>query len=496
MKKTILHFKAFLICFFYPRQRVFLSRNRMPRLRYSMLLMLCIGAGMGASAVKQTFSDDIGSVAMQMAALEPLAGLVGADDIANHTHDDLLQASLYDNFNLSRFLRGNGAEDSQPKFKTVTVKKGEAFGTVMARAGITAGETTAVLAALKEKDFTARDLKAGQEIAFTFRINQDGTRVFNSLKMPLDPVETIVVTTQPGADNGDIYTAAIEEKPVERMIRAKQATVIASLYGSAAKAGIPDTVTANAIKIFSWNTDFQRDIQPDDVLEVMYESFETEDGHVAKTGDILYARLKTARKDVPLYRYEMADGRIDYFMPDGISIKRTLMKTPVQGARLSSGYGMRRHPVLGYRKMHKGLDFAARTGTPIYAAGDGVIEEAGWKGSYGKYVRIRHNGVLKTAYAHMHKINVKSGTRVKQGDVIGTIGSTGRSTGPHLHYEVLKNGVQVNPRSVDLPTGEELKGSDKKNFEVAMRKVQRQFIASLEGTKIALFKREDNQKDS
>ena len=140
----------------------------------------------------------------------------------------------------------------------------------------------------------------------------------------------------------------------------------------------------------------------------MYESFETEDGHVAKYGNILYARLVTSQKDVPLYRYTMADGRVDYFKPDGMSIKRTLMRTPIKGARMSSGYGMRRHPILGYNKMHKGMDFAAPTGTPIYAAGDGVIEKSGWVSGYGKYIRVRHNSKLKTAYAHMSKIKVKS----------------------------------------------------------------------------------------
>ena len=186
----------------------------------------------------------------------------------------------------------------------------------------------------------------------------------------------------------------------------------------------------------------------------------------------------------------MKDGRIDYFGPDGISIKRTLMKTPINGARMSSGYGKRKHPVLGYTKMHKGVDFAARTGTPIFAAGDGVIEKAGWFSSYGKYIRIRHNSQLKTAYAHMSKIrsNVKPGTRVTQGQVIGYVGTTGRSTGPHLHYEVIKNGRQVNPRSVNLPTGEELTGEEKAKFKTVVSDFRRKYAAALEGTKVASFR--------
>jgi murein DD-endopeptidase MepM/ murein hydrolase activator NlpD len=182
-------------------------------------------------------------------------------------------------------------------------------------------------------------------------------------------------------------------------------------------------------------------------------------------GDIKYARLITADNDIALYRYEDNDGNVDYFDRNGKSTKNSLMKTPVDGARMSSGYGMRRHPVLGYDKMHKGVDFAAPTGTPIYAAGDGVVEKAARWGGYGNYVKIRHNSSLKTAYAHMHSIKVKAGTRVKQGQIIGTVGTTGRSTGPHLHYEVLMGGKQVDPRGVNVPVGEELRGASLKKFK-------------------------------
>ena len=171
------------------------------------------------------------------------------------------------------------------------------------------------------------------------------------------------------------------------------------------------------------------------------------------------------------------------------------MKTPVDGARISSGFGMRRHPVLGYNKMHKGMDFAAPTGTPIYAAGDGIVEHAGRKGSYGNYIRIRHNSKLKTAYAHLHKIKptVKVGSRVRQGDVIATVGTTGRSTGPHLHYEVLLNSKQVDPRSVNLPTGEQLAGAELKRFKALAGSVHKQYVSLVDGLKFA--KAPDNAED-
>ena len=177
------------------------------------------------------------------------------------------------------------------------------------------------------------------------------------------------------------------------------------------------------------------------------------------------------------YRHEFEGGRIGYFKADGHSAKKGLLSTPVDGARMSSGFGMRHHPVLGYSKMHKGMDFAAPTGTPIYAAGDGVVEKASRFGGYGNYVRIRHNDNIKTAYAHMSRFGkgVKSGSTVKQGEVIGYIGTTGRSTGPHLHYEVLMDGAQVNPNSVKIPTGEVLAGAELNKFKSTVASYEKQF---------------------
>ena len=181
----------------------------------------------------------------------------------------------------------------------------------------------------------------------------------------------------------------------------------------------------------------------------------------------------------------MENGRVDYFGADGTSTRKTLMKTPIDGARISSGFGMRRHPVLGYTKMHKGMDFAASVGTPIYAAGDGKVEYAGRFSSYGNYVRISHNSKLKTAYAHMLRLAVKVGARVKQGQIIGYVGTTGRSTGPHLHYEVMVNSKQVNPNSVDLPTGEQLVGKDLRRFKSFVNTVKQQYVSLSHGQKFA-----------
>ncbi len=221
------------------------------------------------------------------------------------------------------------------------------------------------------------------------------------------------------------------------------------------------------MRAFSYDVDFQREIQPGDKFDLVYEAFYDNEGRMAKTGNILVASLSLSGTPLSLYSFTPSSGFTDFFDEKGQAVRKALLRTPVDGARLSSGFGVRKHPILGYNKMHKGLDFAAPSGTPIYAAGDGVIERIGRNGGYGKYIRIRHHSGYKTAYAHMkgYGKGVKKGKRVKQGQIIGYVGTTGRSTGPHLHYEVLVNNKQVNPRKIKLPAGEKLKKQDLKNFQ-------------------------------
>jgi murein DD-endopeptidase MepM/ murein hydrolase activator NlpD len=330
-----------------------------------------------------------------------------------------------------------------------------------------------------------RKVRPGQMIQVSFKpgANQNQQKTLSEMRVMLDPVRAIVVAP----DEGGAYSSGIEEKEVHPRRHAQRANIEVSLYGSAAKAGIPSAVIAEAIRIYSWDIDFQRDIRAGDSLEVLYETYVTEDGAFARYGDILYASLSVNGKSIPVYRYETSDGSVDYFEPSGRSVRKALMKTPVDGARLSSGYGMRRHPILGYNKMHKGQDFAAPTGTPIYAAGDGVIERAGRWSSYGIYTRIRHNASLKTAYAHQSKLakGIAPGVRVKQGQIIGYVGSTGRSTGPHLHYEVLQNGKHVNPSKLKLPQGETLRGAQLTKFKAHAASLDREFQAMRNDLKLA-----------
>jgi murein DD-endopeptidase MepM/ murein hydrolase activator NlpD len=226
-------------------------------------------------------------------------------------------------------------------------------------------------------------------------------------------------------------------------------------------------------KFYGFQIDFQRDIWKNDSFQIIYEEFLNEDNKVIDTGEIIFANLSLQNTDLQLYKYEYEKNKIDYFDESGKSIKKTLMKTPINGARLSSSYGKRKHPILGYTKMHTGTDFAAPMGTPIMASGDGKVIKAGWCGGGGNCVKIKHNSTYQTVYAHMSKFGrgIKRGVRVKQGQIIGYVGSTGLSTGPHLHYEVIENGRKINSQKLKLPSGKVLKGEDRKKFEVTKIKI-------------------------
>jgi murein DD-endopeptidase MepM/ murein hydrolase activator NlpD len=273
---------------------------------------------------------------------------------------------------------------------------------------------------------------------------------------------------------------------VQRVTSVKRvaATISTSLYEAALEAGATDQQVADFAEIFAFDIDFQREIQAGDAFEIVYETYTDERGNFVSSGDILFASLNGRALERSFYRHTPSDDNItDYFTADGKSATRFLMKTPINGARLSSSFGRRRHPISGYSRLHKGTDFAARSGTPIFAAGNGVVERASRYGGYGKYVRIQHANGYETAYAHMSRYGpgVRKGRRVRQGDIIGYVGSTGASTGPHLHYEVLVNGRHVNAMSLRLPTGRALEGDLLSEFEKKLKAIDLQRRALSEG---------------
>jgi murein DD-endopeptidase MepM/ murein hydrolase activator NlpD len=362
-------------------------------------------------------------------------------------------------------------------YRNVSIGRGDTLGGALIKAGLSSNESYKAVQALS-KHYDPRDLRPGQRINARFVQGEKGADDwdFESLKMDVDPLNYVMVKRD---IDGDLYKSSMNKVDVKKSLQTARAQIQTSLYGSAEKAGVPVPVIGNIIHIYSWDVDFQRDIRTGDFVEVMYENLETPAGEKIKTGDIIYARLKVNGEDIPVYRYALKDGGHDYFTEDGKSVRKALMKTPIDGARLSSGFGKRTHPVLGYTKMHKGVDFAAPRGTPIYAAGDGIVEKARVWSSFGNYIRIRHNESYKTAYAHLKGFasDVKEGRRVKQGQVIGYVGTTGRSTGPHLHYEVHVNGRQVNPRSLDLPQGKSLKGKELAAFKNKVNSIKNQYAA-------------------
>ncbi len=480
------------------RRRYILTSNNHLRLRYLVLMpIIFIAVTFGALSIASDRNDIISVHAV----------LSGVTEIIARSSDDHLQKSATE-IALNRQARRNSSFQEKissgivqvaaaltaPPFKErrmLMLKSGQTLAGILQKEGISGTQAYYAVKAI-EKHFDPRKIRPGQEISLKVkRIKGSETSInLQEMTMKLDAVNHIKVSKI----EGDKFKAKAIKKAVALQNNARVARIKTSVYGSAAKAGIPSPVIADVIRVFSWDVDFQRDIRQGDKLEILYETYETDDGSIASYGNILYANLSVDGEDIPIYRYKMKNGDIDYFTEDGWSVKKALMKTPIDGARLSSGFGMRKHPVLGYNKMHKGIDFAAPTGTPIYAAGDGTIDFAGRKGGYGNYIRIRHNSSLKTAYAHMHRFAKKmsSGKRVKQGQIIGYVGTTGRSTGAHLHYEVLKNNKQVNPNRVDLPTGEKLKGQELINLRAKIAKLKKKY-KSLESSS-KMVQRETSKK--
>lgn len=352
----------------------------------------------------------------------------------------------------------------QPVERTFQVGRGETLAETLVRSGVELADAKDAVDTLGDL-FDTRTLKAGQSITLTWSIPPDGlgSGQFTTLAFSPDPVRTLTVSRK--EDNG--FVASENKRQVTREIAHYSGSIKVSLFDSALSAGVPTSIIGAMIKTLSYDVDFQRDLQGGDSFDVMFEGYYDAKGHLVRSGDMLFASVTLAGKPIAMYRFEDQQGTTEYFNDRGESLKKGLLRTPVDGARITSGFGIRLHPLLGYTKMHKGVDFGVPTGTPIMAAGDGTVEMAGFNGSYGNYVRIRHANGFGTAYAHMSRIGqgIYTGKHVAQGQVIGFVGATGRATGPHLHYEVLNGTNQVNPTSIKIPTGTKLAGKDLERFK-------------------------------
>jgi murein DD-endopeptidase MepM/ murein hydrolase activator NlpD len=359
--------------------------------------------------------------------------------------------------------------------RTVKLGRGDTLMELLLRARIDRSDAYYAIEAMR-KLHNPRDLMPGTPITLTYQALADIPDPPLSFRgFSFKPSIEKTVTVARSWDNQ--FEGSLAKTPLIHSQAKAKGEIDSSIYVDAVKAGVPVNVVVELIRAFSFEVDFQREIHPGDGYEVFYDRLTTPDGQLARTGNVIYGALILKGKRYALYHHRMRDGTTDYFNGKGESVRKALMRTPIDGARLSSRFGRRRHPILGYNKMHKGIDFAAPQGTRIMAAGNGVVVHAGRNGGYGLYVRIRHNTTYSTAYAHMRGIakGVRRGQRVRQGQTIGYVGTTGRSTGPHLHYEVLRNNRQVNPLGLKLPTGETLKGAELKRFLAAKSEIDGAF---------------------
>ena len=352
-------------------------------------------------------------------------------------------------------------DNLEPKYKKIKhkIKSGETFDKILESYSIEKSEILKIKNSLKDK-VNLNKLNTKQIIQFNLdktnnKISEFVYQTSNTQKIFLKRnIES------------DKFKEEILSIKLDKKIVYNENIILQSLYKAATDENIPANTIIEFARIYGFQVDFQRDIRKQDKFQIMYEIFLNEKNEIVETGEILFANLKLSGQDNSLYYFDK-DGSEGHYDKNGKSVKKALMKTPINGARLSSPFGMRKHPIDGFNKMHRGTDFAAPMGTPIMASGDGVVKKAGWCGGGGNCVKIKHNSTYQTIYAHMSKFarGIKTGVRVKQGQTIGYVGSTGKSTGPHLHYEVIVNGKKVNSQKLKLPSGKILKGKERKIFE-------------------------------
>ena len=354
-----------------------------------------------------------------------------------------------------------------PKFERVNhiVLKGQSLSNILEKYSVNNDELKLIQKSLKKK-YKINNLKINDLLEFT--VDRSNSKIIE-LSYPISRTKKIYLSR---SEDFKTFNEKIITTKLIKKILYEENIIMNSLYKSAMDVGIPDGIIVEFARIYGFEIDFQRDIRKKDTFQIMYEIFESEDEEIIEKGNILYANLNVQGINYPLYFFDKENLK-GHYDESGKSIVKTLMKTPINGARLSSPFGMRKHPIDGFNKMHRGTDFAAPMGTPIMASGDGVVVKAGWCGGGGNCVKIKHNSVYQTIYAHMSKFanRVKSGVRVKQGQIIGYVGSTGKSTGPHLHYEVIENGKKINSQTLKLPSGKALKGNDRKLFETVKIKL-------------------------
>tara|TARA_Y100000590_G_scaffold55461_1_gene58071 strand:+ start:187 stop:1488 length:1302 start_codon:yes stop_codon:yes gene_type:complete len=380
---------------------------------------------------------------------------------------DFLNKSLKNTY-LHKLIK-NITSELKPRYTNIEyiVKQGDTYDSVINNLKISKNEKKLFLNTVSKKN-DLKILKINQK--FSFKIDRRENEKILEFKIEIDNKNEILFSR---SLNNNIFNSKVIEKNLEKNLVYKESVIANSIYNSAIELGIKPNIIIDFARLYGFQVDFQRDVWKNDSFQIIYEEFKNSKGIVVDTGDIIYANLNLQNNNFNLYKFEYEKDKIDYFDENGKSVRKTLMKTPINGARLSSSFGKRKHPILGFNKMHTGTDFAAPKGTPIMASGDGKIIKSGWCGGGGNCIKIKHNSIYQTVYAHLSKFGkgIKRGARVKQGQIIGYVGSTGLSTGPHLHYEVIENGRKINSQKLKLPSGKILKGKSRKIFEVNKIKI-------------------------
>ena len=368
--------------------------------------------------------------------------------------------NIIDNIYLQKTLN-EIVDNLEPKYKKINhkIKAGETFDKILNNYSISEKEIKIIKKNLI-KNFNLNRLNTKQSIIFVLDQTNNTIKEFT---FQISNTEKVYLKRNIKDEKFEQKILSIK---LDKKIIYKENIILQSLYRASADKNIPANTIIEFARIYGFQVDFQRDIRKKDKFQIMYEVFLDKDKKIIETGEILYANLKLSGQNNSLYYFD-SKGSKGHYDKNGKSVQKALMKTPINGARLSSSFGMRKHPIDGFNKMHRGTDFAAPMGTPIMASGNGIIKKAGWCGGGGNCVKIRHNSTYQTVYAHMSKFarGIKVGLRVKQSQIIGYVGSTGKSTGPHLHYEVIINGKKVNSQKLKLPSGKVLKGKERKLFE-------------------------------
>ena len=372
--------------------------------------------------------------------------------------------------------------------KEIKVASGDTLISALARLGASRDISNSIYYSLK-KHFDPRELKVGQKLKVNISVDSQTEKLNRINYLMIEPAAGVRIITALKDDKFETY---VEKDEFIDEVNSINGTITGSLSSSMNGRHVPMRVVSNFINLFAYAVDFKKDVRKGDKFEVIYESQVTPDGALIKSGNILYAGLILKNQKIAIYRFKDSSGNVDYYTPKGQALKRTLDRKPMafRNARISSPFGKRYHPILKKYKIHWGVDYAAPKGSAIYAGGDGVVQMAQYHGAYGNYVKIRHNSEFSTAYGHMSSFakGIRPGVRVTQGQIIGYVGSTGRSTGPHLHYEVIQNGRRVNPRTIKASTGENLSGKNLNEFKKVVASVDSTYgkvFASQDKTKIA-----------